>query len=171
MTKVHQAKIGTVWLRLFFGRRPIWTAVRVFILIAASLVVFKWVLHPVKIIGKSMEPTCYDGQIGLVNSLAYFWHPPRRGDVVGFRQGESGPIIIKRVIGLPGERIAFHSGTVFINGKSISEPYLAAKGAWEWPEETLGEKTYFVTGDSRVISQQFRVEGSRILGKIYSWHP
>jgi signal peptidase I len=117
-----------------------------------------------------MEPTYYDGQVGLLNSLAYVWHPPRRGDVVGFRQGEGGPIIIKRIIGLPGERIAIHRGTVMINGASITEPYLAAKGAWEWPEETVGGRTYFVTGDNRLISQQFRVEGSRILGRIYSLH-
>src|ERR1039458_8277054 len=46
----------------------------------------------------------------------------------------------------PGERVAFHSGVVFINGKSIAEPYLISHGAWEWPEETLGDDVYFVTG-------------------------
>ena len=157
-------------MHLLWGRRPAWTAARIVVVIAVSLVVFHFVLHPVRITGKSMEPTCYDGQIGLINSLAYIWHPPRRGDVVGFRLDRGGPIIIKRVIGLPGESIAFHSGAVFINGKSIAEPYLADQGAWEWPEETLGEKTYFVTGDNRLISQQFRVEGAQIFGKLLSWH-
>ena len=170
-TSVHPAKTEAVWLRLLWGRRPVWTAARIFVLITASLSIFKWVLHPVRITGKSMEPTYYDGQIGFINSLAYVWHLPQRGDVVGFRHAEGEQIIIKRVIGLPGERVAFHSGTVFINGKRIIEPYLLAKGAWEWPEETVGEKTYFVTGDNRLISQQFRVEGSKILGKIHSWHP
>jgi signal peptidase I len=171
MTNVHQAKTGTVWLRLFWGRRPVWTAARIFVLITASLVLFKWFLHPVRITGKSMEPTFYDGQVAFINSLAYVWHPPRRGDVIGFRLEKSGQIIIKRVIGLPGERVALHIGTTFINGKSISEPYLVAKGAWEWPEETVGQNTYFVTGDNRLVSQQFRVEAGRILGRIYKWHP
>lgn len=170
-TNAREAKTGRFWLRLIWGRRPVWTAARVFFLIAASLVVFKWILYPVKITGRSMEPTCYDGQIGLLNSLAFVWHAPRRGDVVGFRMEERGPIIVKRVIGLPGERIAIHCGTVLINGKSITEPYLEATGAWEWPEETVGDNIYFVSGDNRSISQQFRVEGGKVLGKLYTWHP
>ena len=158
-------------LRLLFGARPKWTLVRVLILIVASLVLFKLILVPVRVTGNSMEPTCYDGQIGVINSLAYAWYEPRRGDIVGFHSDEGRQIIIKRIIGLPGDRIAFHSGVVYIDGKSIAEPYLVSQGAWEWPEETLGEKFYFVTGDNRVISQQFRVESTKILGKLYGWHP
>jgi signal peptidase I len=158
-------------LRLLFGPRPKWTLVRVLILIITSLVLFNWILVPVRVVGRSMEPTCYDGQIAVINSLSFIRHQPGRGDIVGFRLTNNPQIIIKRIVGLPGEHIAFHSGVVFINGKSIAEPYLTSQGAWEWPEETLAENTYFVTGDNRVISQQFRVERSRILGKLYSWHP
>jgi signal peptidase I len=118
-----------------------------------------------------MEPTYYDGQVGVVNVFAYAGHSPRRGDIVGFHWQGDRQIIVKRVIGLPGERIAFHRGTVFINGQSLAEPYLVASGAWEWPEETLPEKTFFVTGDNRMISQQFRVESSQLLGKVYTWRP
>jgi signal peptidase I len=161
----------TGWSRFFIGRNPAWTLGRIMLLIFASFLIFKFVLPPVKVTGNSMEPTCYDGQTGVLNVLAYASHPPKRGDIVGFHSGDGGQIIIKRIIGLPGERIAFHSGVVYINGKSIAEPYLASQGAWEWPEETLGEKVYFVTGDNRVISQQFRVESRNILGKLYAWHP
>lgn len=118
-----------------------------------------------------MEPTCYNGQIGFINKLTYAWRPPQRGDIIGFRPENGGPIVVKRIIGLPGERIAFHSGTVFINGESLAEPYLESKGAWEWPEETLAKATYFVTGDNRTISLQFRVPQEKILGKLYFWHP
>ena len=158
-------------LRLLFGSRPKWTLVRILTFIVTSLVLFKLVLVPVRVTGQSMEPTCYDGQISVVNVLAYAWHSPKRGDIVGLHSDNGRQIIIKRIIGLPGERIAFHSGVVYINGKSIAEPYLASQGAWEWPEETLGKNVYFVTGDNRVISQQFRVEGRRIFGKLYAWHP
>ena len=118
-----------------------------------------------------MEPTCYDGQLSVVNERAYLWQAPRRGDIVGFHSNDGRQIIIKRIIGLPGERIAFHSGVVYIDGQSIAEPYLVSPGAWEWPEEQLGTDVYFVTGDNRMISQQFRVERPKILGKLYSWHP
>ena len=161
----------TGWQRLFVGRNPAWTLGRVFLLILSSFLIFKFVLTPIRVTGNSMEPTCYDGQISVLNVLAYVWHSPRRGDIVGFHSDDGRQIIIKRIIGLPGERIAFHSGVVYINGRSIAEPYLASQGAWEWPEETLGEKVYFVTGDNRVISQQFRVETSKILGKVFGLHP
>jgi signal peptidase I len=118
-----------------------------------------------------MEPTCYDGQISFLNVLAYVWHPPKRGDIVGFQSDDGRHIIIKRIIGLPGERIAFHSGVVYINGRSLAERYLVSQEAWEWPEETLVENVYFVTGDNRVISQQFRIGYKQILGKVINWHP
>lgn len=118
-----------------------------------------------------MEPTCYDGQLGFINRFAYAWGQPRRGDIIGFRPDNGGPIVVKRIIGLPGEQIAFHRGTVFINGQSLEEPYLESKGFWEWPEETLAQKTYFVTGDNRTVSRQFRVPQGQIIGKLYFWHP
>lgn len=159
------------WLRFFVGRNPAWTFGRVAFLILGSFLIFKFVLTPVRLTGTSMEPTCYDGQIGIVNKLAYVWRNPSRGDLITFHSDDGLQIIVKRIIGLPGERIAFHSGVVFINGKQILEPYLVSKGAWEWPEETLDDKVYFVTGDNRVISQQFRVKNSKIMGKLYGWHP
>jgi signal peptidase I len=161
----------TDWQRFFIGKNPAWTLARVLLLILGSFLIIKFVLTPIRVTGNSMEPTCYDGQISVLNVLAYAWHTPKRGDVVGFRSGDGRQIIIKRIIGLPGERIAFHSGAVYINGRSIAEPYLVSLGAWEWPEETLGENIYFVTGDNRVISQQFRVETSKIMGKVFGWHP
>jgi len=153
------------------GRKPAWTIGRAALLIFGSFLIFKFVLTPIRVTGNSMEPTCYDGQISILNVLAYAWHPPKRGDIVAFQSGDDRKIMVKRIIGLPGERIAFHSGVVYINGQRIAEPYLVSQGAWEWPEETLGDNFYFVTGDNRVISQQFRIDGKNILGKLYGWHP
>ena len=159
---------STIWcLRLLFGRKPKWTLVRVLLLIITSVVLFGFILVPVKITGRSMEPTCYDGQVSLVNMFAYIWKEPQRGDVVAINIDDKRQVLLKRVIGMPGEKIAFHTGIVFINGKRLEEPYLSSAGAWEWPEETLGDKTYFVTGDNRLISQQFRVERRQIVGKLF----
>ena len=162
-------KDKAIWWQLVLGKRPLWTIARVLLLVVTALILFKLVLLPVRITGASMEPTCYNGQIGFINQLAYHWRPPRRGEIIGFRPDNRGPIIVKRIIGLPGERIAFHSGTVFINGQALAEPYLDAKGSWEWPEETLAKQTYFVTGDNRTLSMQFRVEQHTILGKLHFW--
>lgn len=157
----------TGWARLFLGKNPIWTLGRASFLVLGSILIFKFVFTPIRVTGNSMEPTCYDGQISVLNVMAYVWHPPKRGDIIGFKSEDGRKVIIKRIIGLPGERISFHSGVVYINGKSLDEPYLDAKGAWEWPEETLGENIYFVTGDNRKISQQFRVGSTNILGKLF----
>jgi len=156
--------------RFLIGRNPAWTLGRISFLILSLFLIFKFVLTPVKVNGNSMEPTCYNGQVKVLNVLAYDWHPPKRGDIVGFRLENGRQIIIKRIIGLPGERIAFHSGVVYINGNSIPEPYLVYQGAWEWPEETLCKNIYFVAGDNRVVSQMFRVASTNILGRIYGWH-
>jgi signal peptidase I len=160
-----------IWLRLVFGQNPKRTALRVLLLAVTSGVLFGFVLVPVKVTGKSMEPTCYDGQVGLINRFAYSWKQPQRGDVVAIRIEDQKPVLLKRIIGMPGERIAFHTGVVSINGKRLEEPYLRSLGAWEWPEEALDDKTFFVTGDNRVISQQFRVKREQIIGKLcWSYH-
>lgn len=152
--------------RLLLGSSPRKTFLRIFVLVAASLVIFKWVLMPARVTGESMEPTCHDGQLCLINLLAYARQAPQRGDIVGIRFKAGDPILLKRVIGLPGERFAIHTGKVFINGSELAEPYLPAPGTWEWPEETLGRDTYYVAGDNRSISQQFSVNRHQIFGKL-----
>ena len=158
---------STAWfMRILLGARPKWTLVRILLLIIASVVIFGVILIPIKVVGRSMEPTLYDGQVRFVNRFAYNWTQPKRGDLIAFKVEERKEIILKRIIGMPGERIAFHTGVVFINGQRLEEPYLPSLGTWEWPEETLGDNTYFVSGDNRQVSQQFRIQRQQILGKL-----
>jgi signal peptidase I len=152
--------------RLFLGRSPKKTLLRILVLVTVCFITFKFVLVPVKIVGHSMEPTCQDGQLRFINLLAYAGRQPQRGDIIGIRLTPDDTIIIKRLIGLPGERIAFHTGVVFINGIQLDEPYLNSLGAWEWPEETLDKNTYFATGDNRLVTQQYRIQREQIFGKF-----
>ena len=154
-------------MRLFLGRLPRRTFFRIFLLVAASLVTFNLILLPVRVTGISMEPTCKDGWICFINLLAYQGREPQRGDIVGIRFASGGPILLKRVLGLPGERIAFHTGTVFINRVRLDEPYLVSPGTWEWSEDTLENDTYFVTGDNREVTEQFRVGRKQIIGRLW----
>lgn len=103
----------------------------------------------VRVDGFSMRPTLEDGEYILVNKLAYKTGEPQRGDIVVF----VFPInpqedLIKRVIGLPGESVAVHSGVVSVNGVPLDEPYIASPpaydGDWIVPEGQL-----FVLGDNR----------------------
>jgi len=98
-------------------------------------------------------------------SLLVSWHlpymvsdpQPQRGDVITFWNEEMGKLLVKRVIGLPGEEITFSDGYVYINGQQLDEPYLDTQGI------TSSEKTFrvpegclFMLGDNRTGSKDSR---------------
>lgn len=161
----------TGWQRAIFGKRPLLTFIRAAILATVLLGIGHYLLIPVAITGASMEPTFLNGQCALLNTLPYHFTRPARGDVIGFHTEPGGPLIVKRILAMPGERIAFHRGQVQINGVDLAEPYLTGLGVWEWPEETLPPATYFTAGDNREVTQLFRVMEKNISGKIQHWHP
>ena len=77
---------------------------------------------------------------------------------------------MKRIIGLPGETVAFHQGHAVINGRILDEPYLAFECRWEHEPRTLGPNQYYCVGDNRSMRQQDHTEGiaerNRIVGKV-----
>jgi len=156
--------------RLVFGQNPRRTAVRVLVLATISFVTFKWVLIPIRTQGSSMLPTYGPGELKLVNRLAYQSQLPARGDVVAIQMAGPHVLYVKRVIGLPGERVSVSQGLVQINGQALQEPYVRNRKPWDVPEVTLGTGEYFVIGDNRGMAageHDFgRVELDRILGKV-----
>jgi signal peptidase I len=142
----------------------------VVVLAVVSFVTFRWVLMPIRTEGSSMLPTYGSGKLNLVNTLAYRKAPPARGDVVAIRFAGPHVVYVKRVIGLPGERVGVSKGQVQINGASLNEPYVRNRRPWDYAEVTLGPREYFVVGDNRgmnVGEHDFgRVEIERILGRV-----
>lgn len=124
----------------------------------------RWVLWPVQISGDSMAPNYDDGQPNYIYKLAYLSHPPERGDVVGVRV-KNNEVCIKRVVGLPGERIEFRRGTIVINGKPLVEPYPVKPLIWWLRSVQLGENEYFIMGDNRTSSMLWAVSKEQIIGK------
>jgi signal peptidase I len=153
-----------------FGDHPRRTAVRVLVLAALSFVTFKWLMVPIRTEGSSMLPTYAPDKFNLVNRLAYVGHLPTRGDVIAIQMAGPHVLYVKRVIGLPGERVGIDEGFVAINGVALQEPYVKFRRPWRVDEVTLGPYEYFVMGDNRGMSigdHDFgRVELSRILGKV-----
>ncbi|MBU6328382.1 MAG: signal peptidase I [Acidobacteria bacterium] len=101
------------------------------IAIGLALVVKVFLLQAFYIPSPSMYPTLKNGDRVLVNKLSYKLHDVNRGDIVVFERPASEadsmiPDLIKRVIGLPGDAVAFSDGHVFINGNQLAEPYLPA---------------------------------------------
>lgn len=165
------------WLQVvLIGRRPKNTLLRIIGLSVICIVTFKFVLLPIRVEGISMQPTYRDHQINCVNRLAYRHHEPQRGDVVSIRFSKpekfSDPseMLMKRIIGLPGETVSFHKGHVFINGKLLEEPYVKFLCDWEHEPMECGPTEYYVVGDNRSMPfnyhTQGRVEREHIIGRV-----
>jgi signal peptidase I len=135
------------------------------IIAALGYAVFRSVLWPVQVLGDSMCPTYYNGTRHYVNKLAYWAQKPQRGDVVtlNIRQRE---MFIKRIVGLPGERVEFSEGRILINGQLLQENYTGTVIPWKMESIELGPDHYFVIGDNRAESVHGVVPMSRIIGKV-----
>ena len=142
-------------------KRVLWSA---FFFCFVIFGVSRWALWPVKISGDSMVPNYQDGQPNYINKLAYLSHNPQRGDVVGVRVGQED-FYLKRVVGLPGEKIEFHRGTVLVNGRPLVEPYIEHPLLWALPPVQLSNNEYFIMGDNRTFSMLGAVKKSAIVGK------
>jgi signal peptidase I len=113
-------------------------------------------LEPVLVRGDSMRPTLRPGQRLAVGPLD---RPPRRGDLVVVRRAPGGFEVVKRVVGLPGERLRLAGGRLLVDGVEVAEPYLAEPqlaGPGGDLELRLGDGQYLVLGDHRAASTDGR---------------
>jgi signal peptidase I len=127
-----------------------------------------WVMTPLILKGASMLPTCYDGQIAILDKLTYRWRSLQRGDLVCVWTGRE--LFDKRIVGLPGEEVAIRNGVIFTNGQPLAEPYVTMRGDWNVDPGKLGPKHYLVVGDNRSLAQQQAVlavvRRDRIVGRL-----
>ncbi len=128
--------------------------------------------------GLSMEPRVHAGEFVLINTLAYRFGAIQRGDVVAFRHDNPTPeTYIKRIVGLPGERVAVTNGVVTIDGRALTEPYVQFPDKRSAPPVTVPPHAYYVLGDNRSDSDDSRNWGvlleSDIVGKalVGIWPP
>ena len=112
-------------------------------------------------VGQSMEPTLASGDRVLTNRLIYNMTSPKRGDLVVFKPNgnENSHYYIKRVVGLPGEKIQIIDGFIYIDGEVLVEEIKFDKMEYAGTAEeelTLGEDEFFVLGDNRNASEDSR---------------
>ncbi len=149
------------------------------ILLAAILfIVINALTGRYQVHGQSMEPSLHNGQYLIASKVAYWLHPPERGDVVVLTppHGDSPVPYIKRVIGVPGDLVEVREQRVWVNGIALNEPYLNAPpnypGNW-----VIAAGQYFVLGDNRNNSSDSHTWGllpeDHILGKAFFsyWPP
>ena len=137
------------WSRAFLGASPRRTLVRAATLIAGAYVVFGYVLLPVRGVGPSMGATIEQGDLIFINRLSYRFRAPAHGDIVAVRIAGRSVVYVKRLLGLPGDRISFVDGVLWRNGVPLDEPYVQRRDDWQLDEVTLGADDYFVVGDNR----------------------
>jgi signal peptidase I len=92
------------------------------VLAAVAYVAFGFLLIPTRGAGVSMSPTFVDGQLGFINRLAYWRTSPARGDIVALRLAGPSLVYIKRIVGMPGERVVIEAGEVRIEGQRLDRP-------------------------------------------------
>jgi signal peptidase I len=153
------------WRRIVFGKNPRRTLQRVLCWASCSIVFFNYCLVPIKVTGASMTPTYRDGSVNFINRLSYTRKIPRRGDVVILRDSED--LILKRVIGLPGETVSLHQGRFYINGVALCDRFSDQTVNWEFDDTTLKKDQFFVIGDNRTYSIFGVFDREQILGKIF----
>ena len=110
----------------------------------------------------SMIPTLEIGDRVLVNKFIYRFTDPKRGDIIVFKSvDDPNEDLIKRVVGLPGDKIAVRRGKLFLNGKPQKEPYTNKKlpDRSFFAQTTVPKGHVFVMGDNRGNSADSRVFG------------
>ena len=148
------------------------------------IVVYMFIAQPNQVKGASMEPSFYDGDYIITSKVTYKFRMPQRGDVIVLKSPKNPDIdYIKRIIGLPGDKILVQDANVYINGQIITENYISAPtNLWEtgFLKEgvvfTIPENYVFVMGDNRPRSSDSREFGpipiESIIGVVkYRYYP
>ncbi len=150
----------------------------VVIALAVFVIIYIFIASPHIIVGHSMDTSFSDGEFLLINELSYRFGEPQRGDVIVFKFDATHDYI-KRILGLPGDKVEVMNGSLFLNGKQVDESAYVTKDNYTSGLDFLADdKTitvpadkYFVLGDNRRESSDSRqwgfVDKSAIKGKAW----
>lgn len=150
-----------------------------FVALILALLIRVFIAEPRFIPSDSMVPTLQIGDRLVVEKISYRFHPPQFGDIVvfdpppqlqelGFAKDQA---FIKRIIGQPGQTVSVVNGQVAIDGRSLTEPYIAAPPDYQLPPVQVPSDQYFVMGDNRPNSNDSHVWGflpqDNIIGRAW----
>jgi signal peptidase I len=113
-----------------------------------------------------MEPTYRDGSFNFCFRLRYFFSEPQRRDVVTIRLAGESIMLLKRVVGLAGDVVAFKGGRLFVNQKPVKEPYLVYPSNWNLPQRTVKPGYVYVVGDNRSVPIEMHQFGQTPVKRI-----
>lgn len=159
----------------------LWELLEAAILAAAVAFIVQWlVVQPNQIRGHSMDPTFADRELIFTEKISYYQREPERGEIIVFKSPRFlYQDYIKRVIGLPGEKIRLYQGKIYINGQKLDENAYLSDAVFTGPQSylkegrelTVGPDNYFVMGDNRPFSSDSREFGpinrQEIIGRVF----
>jgi len=153
----------------------VWEILKIVIIALVIVIPIRYFLfQPFIVKGQSMEPNFENSNYLIVDELSYRFRDPQRGEVVVFRYPKNiSQRFIKRIIGLPGEKIEIEAGVVMMNGKILDESKYLPSGVQTTgnTQISLDENEYFVLGDNRISSFDSRQWGvlprKNIVGRVY----
>lgn len=158
-----QTKIAVTKEKMIYGTGCFFELTKWLIVLLILLTLAHFFIATIFIVdGASMEPNFQSGEIALANRWQYNFGTPERGDVtiLKFPGDPEHKKYIKRIIGLPGEKIVIKNSQVYINDRLLSELYIP-QGTITAPDvnRTLGKNEYFIMGDNRENSSDSRIWG------------
>ena len=143
-----------------------------FIYIIIGVLIFFTVVYVVslqQVRGPSMEPNYNTQDVLLLNKLHYHIFKPKRFDVVAVLDHNDGPVI-KRIIGLPGEKIEYKDNNLYINDQLVEELFKKSNTEDFVLDHEIGKGQYFIVGDNREKSDDSRTKGlitqDNLIGKV-----
>jgi len=143
-------------------------AIRASIIAIAATGFFSTICLPMKIRGASMMPTYPEHGFTFCWRPAFWFKSPRHGDVVILRYTGRQTALLKRIVGLPGDTIAFESGNLIRNGHVIVEPYTSNVCDWQLEPRVVSQNHIYVVGDNRTVDIDTHMFGEidekRLLG-------
>jgi signal peptidase I len=128
--------------------------------VVIALVINLFLAQATQVLGQSMEPNLHSTQRVVVEKVTYrFLHGPRRGDIVVIDLPGQTEMLIKRVVGLPGESVEVRNGQVYIDGEQLDETWTVRPGGGNYGPQTIPPLRVFVMGDNRGASNDSRSFG------------
>jgi signal peptidase I len=136
-----------------------------------ALVVHLLLAQATVVYGQSMEPNLSAYQRLIIDKISYHLHSPQRNDIVVIDLPGMDEMLVKRVVGLPGETVELRNGVVLINGEPLDESFPHDFSLQTIPPLTLGPLQYFVLGDNRGNSNDSRsfgpIQREYIVGRVW----
>jgi signal peptidase I len=136
-----------------------------------ALVVHLFLAQATVVYGQSMEPNLYPYQRLIIDKVSYLVRSPIRNDIVVLDLPSMNEMLVKRIVGMPGETVEIREGIVIIDGQPLPEPFPHDLSYQNMTSLRLGPLQYFVLGDNRDNSNDSRafgpVDRQYIVGRVW----